>query len=175
MTGSTALIAVVVTSLASYLIQLRTKSRDFTLAQVQERSLQTRDAIMSIYDLLARMLKAKEEQLKLAQGYYDDFPRDQQQAIVNESNGTDQRWRHDKESSEMLVYLYFGDSGTVAAWSATKDAMQNYSQCVERIYRKYQGSRAPERACDAESGATMKALGSLRAHFVERYQGVLAP
>jgi len=83
----------------------RFKSRDFRLAQVQERSLQSREAMIGIYDLLASMLKAKEEQLKLAQGYYDDFPKEQQQAIVNESNGTDLRWRHDKESSEMLVYL----------------------------------------------------------------------
>ncbi len=95
-TTITAVLTVAVTSLATYYMQTRLKSQEFALSRQDLRLTQTRDAMITVYELLATLLKGTEDRAKMAAGQYDALPDSMFNRIVQETNTIDDRWRRER-------------------------------------------------------------------------------
>ena len=170
----TAVLTVAVTTFATYYMQARLKSREYALARQDLRLNQTRDAMVTVYDLLATLLKGTEDRTKIAAGQYDALSDTALKVIVDETNTIDARWRRERETAEAALYLYFGDSqGTIAQWLNTRTDMQTYADCAEHVYVESQARRARRDACSKERLAAESSFAVLRDALIARYRAKL--
>ena len=167
----TAVLTVAVTTFATYYMQARLKTRDYELARQDLRLNQARDAMVTVYDLMATLLKGTEDRTKVASGQYDALSDTVLSGIVDETNKIDARWRRERETTEAALYLYFGDDqNTMAKWLTTRTHMQAYADCAERIYVQSQAKRAPRDACTRERLAADSAFAALRDALIVMYR-----
>ncbi len=174
-TTITAVLTVAVTSLGTYYMQTRLKSQEFALSRQDLRLTQTRDAMITVYELLATLLKGTEDRAKMAAGQYDALPDSMFNRIVQETNTIDDRWRRERETAEAGVYLYFGDRPeTVAEWVRTRSQMQIYADCAEQAYGTARRTNTHVvNACNRERIAAESSFAALRDALISRYRARL--
>ena len=166
--GLTAVLTVAVTTFATYYMQARLKSQEDLLARQDVRLNQTREAMITVYDLLATLLKGTEDRTKIASGQYDALSDPVLKAIVDETNAIDARWRRDREMTEASVYLYFGDT-EVKRWKQARGDLQRYADCAEQIFVASQGKRARANACEQERLDAVSSFAALRDALIAAY------
>jgi hypothetical protein len=164
----------IVTTLAGYFTQRSIRNQEFALSQSEAHLKQTRETISSIYELLATVISATSERRKVATGTYDELAPQQLRTLVDDINRADARWPRERETSEMMIHLYFRPGETVQQeWPAMKEKVNAYVECVEHLYVRYQERAAPADACEAERVSADQQLERLRAGFVTEYKTAL--
>ena len=175
MPGLVAVLTVAVTTLASYWVQTRLKSREYALARQELRLTQMRDAMVSVYELLNTVLKGTEDRLKIATGQYAALSDTVVNRIIDETNTSDSLWRRERETVEAGVYLYFGESRpTTEKWVNARTSMQAYADCAEQAFMAARRSRAAHDACNKERPAAQSAFVELRDALIATYRAKLA-
>lgn len=175
--GAIAAVATVaVTTFGTGYMQTRLKSQEVSLSRQEVGLNQTRDAMITVYDLLSALLKGTDDRAYMAAGQYDALPDTMFNRLVVESNAIDSRWRRERGMAAAGVYLYFGDhAATPEAWESTRDRMQRYANCAESAYVVAHARNIHVNACVLERVVAESSFNALRDSLIARYRAKLGP
>jgi len=160
--AATAVLTVLVTSVAGYYAQKSLKERENSFTEMQVRTQMARDAARQTNSAMATMLKVNEERLKLSRGELDLLSDSARTALVRNTNRIQQEWRIQREDAAMALYLAFDSrSGVSDAWQATREAIETETSCLENAYvARINKRQAP--GCDKEMAGRATAANELR-------------
>jgi hypothetical protein len=171
----TALATIAATAIAGYSVQRAQKVDDRRFEQRQAMLGRERETIIKINDQTAELLRSVEDRLDLARGRYNHLGDVYLRTRADSTNVVDRRWRHERESTELLVLLSFpSDTSVSGGWYSTRAALQRYSDCVHGAYASATRYNAPENACASERLLAEQTSKALRQVLVKRFEADFA-
>jgi hypothetical protein len=148
MTSATAILTILITSIAGYLTQQALRTRETDLLIYQEAAKSGRETARQANAAIVNVLKLNEERLAIAEGRMDALSDGQLQEIVRATNKLQEAWREDRNNIDMDIYLAFDSQGGARkAWAEVRAAAEAQIACVESVYTRAQRYHAPRDAC----------------------------
>lgn len=159
------------TSAFSFFTQRLYKKDETRLALQKARLEQSQIAVTQLGGLIAGLLLAADDRAAMAQGRYDDLDTTYLRRIRDSSDVADNRWRIGRHTSQGVLQFYFaGDEAVLGSWESTRDMLQRYADCAERVYREFIRSRAPPDACLPERDSAVTAVNALNHELLRGYR-----
>lgn len=175
------LVTVIVTATLTigggYLAQMSTKNQEMRVARLEQHRNKRQESIISIYSLLAKIIKAADDRVYLAEGNLDNkLSEKDMKAIVDTTNVADADWRLNRDTMEMNIYLYYGNHQSILeSWKYLRFSIQKYWDKAEMIYINNEGeSVAPQGVCKEEAIKAQEALIKFRDLIATQYQQEIA-
>jgi hypothetical protein len=168
-TSATAILTVLVTSVAGYYAQKSLRERENNFTEMQGRTQLAREAARQAYSAMAGMLKINEERLKFSRGELDFLNDSMKIALARNTNRIQQDWRIQREEAGWALYLAFDSiSGVPAAWQKMRDVIETETVCLENAYVAHENKKSVLK-CDEEIAARAAAGAELRARLKTGY------
>jgi hypothetical protein len=173
--GVTAMLSAVAGAVIAFAGSYLLKDREMQKERVEARVERIRKAAFDANHALASMLKANEERYLLATGQLSELDSVQRVAIARGTNMIQQGWRLQRENAEMgLVLAFDADSTVDTTWTASRNALERLTTCMEAAYLKYLRQRAPMDICESERSINGSALRTFRSRLRHEYKVALA-
>lgn len=167
-------LTVLATAYLGYYFGVATQSHERAIAERAAILQEERELINDVQSLIARMLKATDDRLKIARGEWKGIERDTAIILpfIRASNAADAEWLERKELLGMHLRMHFLEvPGVVSTWDSTKTTVQEYADCVLAAYRTA-GYDTPTR-CAREQDAANKWNVAFRDALVSQYRADL--
>ena len=184
--AATAILTVLVTSVATYYAQKSLGERNNAFAITAEDRRLARDAAAHASTAVASQLKMNDERLLAATGGLRKLDRAVEGQIADSTNRLQQAWRRQREEVETEFFLVFDSaSGVLPAWKLARAALDTQTVCIEREYYgvvtrvRAARSAAEEDAayvtqavCKKERAMSDTLVAALRARLQQGYNGI---
>ena len=167
----TALVTAIITITGSYVAQSSIKNKEISQARFEYEQNKKREFITRVWELIADAQRAGEDRLVLAKSKYDAFKKARRDAITATTNISDANWRTERDPTESFIYLHYNNrEDIINAWQQLRSALQEYCDCAENTYNKFNGSKAPIDSCVGEYKKYSDAKIQFRSLIIDEYR-----
>lgn len=169
--GIVAIVTLVVTAVAGYASQTMLFQRGEKATRRAAQVAGMREALLEASATMSAVFKMNEERLLLAQGKMDVLPVSERDSISHNTNLIQQRWRADREKSDIALYLYAGPE-IEATWDSVRQSLDRYTGCIEIVYQQFSQGTAPDTACAGMKSNAIDRLRTFKQTTRERFRAV---
>ena len=162
--AATAILTVLVTSVAGYYSQKALRDNENRIATVHDNMQLARDAAKHANRAVAAVLKLNEERALAITGAFASLDSVRVTAITDSANRLQEDWRVQREDIEMELFLVFDTSTVLRKWRNTRSALDSQITCVERMYERVRTLKryAAPPVCREKAAASVASVADLR-------------
>jgi hypothetical protein len=173
--AATAILTVLVTSVASYYSQKALRDNENRITSVRDATMLARDAARHANKAIAGVLKLNEERKLAITGAFASLDSTRVNAIMDSANRAQEDWRAQREDVEMELFLAFDSAAVMPRWREARASLDSQVSCIEHMYERVRSVRkyAANTTCHAESESSLQSVADFRGAVSAEYSRLL--